>query len=915
MVEPESADPDSPTRNIEPAATTTRLGNDRAATRWVTRILRPRSGQEPAAPTAPTVSGTAPARENTRALTRAGLTRTGPAADAAGGAAGAQAAPSWWRRLLAPLFAWFPRLVSRVVVGPAGEIDYAVPAELRRSYTVLERIGAGGEAVVYLAEPAGTARRQANGDGAADGGTGHSGTGGAPQRRVALKVYRPGHDLNRELLDRLRTRGGGDPHTPAIHGYGRARSSWGEEVAWEAQEYFAGGSLRSVMERAPVDDATARAVVAAVADCLHHWQDELQHNHTDVKPENLLVRSAEPPVFALTDFGGAVRATMSRVYGGLAITEAYAAPEVVEGRREAPAAWWSLGIMVHELIAGRRPERGENWLTARSTEIDVSAITDESWRLLARGLLTPAPSARWGHDQVRQWLAGERPAIAKPRRHAPIRFADASHDDPPSLAFDLLDRWDRGEVWLRTHWPTLRTWLDREVNDYTFDRGYLTGLDAHPERVHLAISALAARFVPGMPPRFRGLEISAEGVLALAQGGHSRHAVLREALELGALDLAAKHWCGHPGCRAEAAGRCAPLEHVQHEVPLIMRQVEATVGGLASGPAGAAGAADLPGHAWDGAWALATELVLSPDAASRERGVLRAQSWHPRHRSPAPHVDWWREQRDTGLRRRSGDVAANAALVTASLLLPVATRLGAVQRERDRQDSRARRRDRWAAVSGAAADRWQRVRERAGGGTPADDESGGGRPGTAPYGWAGNAYGRPLTEAEQRKARRREEKERTRVNRSMRQIERAQGAGRCRRFAYPAAAVGFADALGRLVRSGGFYPERPGPLADAYTGWVEFTRSTAVSGISGAADAVVGLLPAGISAQWWLPALLGVLLVVLGRTAAGQARARTRLMAYRLAVAGSVAMLLVVVSTGLLMVGAAVLIPLYNLLG
>ncbi|MFD0776149.1 protein kinase, partial [Streptomonospora algeriensis] len=434
-------------------------------------------------------------------------------------------APSWWRRLLAPLFSWFPRLLARVVVGPAGDIDYAVPAELRRSYTVLKRIGAGGEAVVYLAEPAGAGRTRSRGRSGASEGSGKQ----EDRRCVALKVYRPGHDINRELLDRLRARGQDDPHTPAIHGYGRARSSWDEDVAWEAQEYFPAGSLRSIIDRAPVDDAAARAVVAAVADCLHHWQERLQHNHTDVKPENLLIRSTEPWVFALTDFGGAVRATMSRVYGGLAVTEAYAAPEMIEGRREAPAAWWSLGVMVHELLTGRRPECGENWLTARRSEVDVSAVTDESWRLLVRGLLTPAPSARWGCAEVRQWLAGERPSIARPRKHAPVHFADASHYDPPSLAFDLLDRWDRGEVWLRTHWPILRTWLDREVNDYTFDRAYLTDLDARPERVHLAISALAARFVPGMPPRFRGLEVGAEGVLALAGGGSSRHAVLREA--------------------------------------------------------------------------------------------------------------------------------------------------------------------------------------------------------------------------------------------------------------------------------------------------------------------------------------------------------------------------------------------------
>ncbi|MDA0565367.1 protein kinase [Streptomonospora sp. S1-112] len=899
MVHPESSDPDSPTRKVEPVAATTRLDPRRARTRWVTRILRPggeRAGADPAeAPTTPhTPAGASGgATRVLRAATRTLRRPAAPGVPGPAGASGSAAGPApWWRRLLAPLVSWFPRLIARVVVGPAGEIDYAVPAQLRRDYRVLSHIGAGGEAVVYLAEPLGGE--------------------GAPAR-VALKVYRPGHDVNRELLDRLRARGAADPHTPAIHGYGRARSAWGEDVAWEAQEYFAEGSLRTVLEKGPVDEARARAIVAGIAECLHHWQETLQHNHTDVKPENLLIRSLDPPVFALTDFGGAVRATMSRVYGGLAITEDYAAPEVIEGRREAPAAWWSLGVMVHELVTGRRPERGENWLTARTTEVDVSAIADESWRLLARGLLTPAPSARWGHSEVVQWLAGERPRIVTPHSHAPIRFADASHDDPPSLAFDLLDRWDRGEVWLRTHWPTLRTWLDREVNDYTFDRSYLTDLDAHPERVHLAISALAARYVPGMPPRYRGLEVSAEGVLALAQGDRSRHGVLREALEMGALTLAARHWCGHPGCRAEGSGRCALLEHVQHEAPLIMRQVRATVDHLAAGPAGAAGAADLPEHAWDGAWAQAVELVLDPEAGGRARRLLRAQSWHPRHRSPAPLVDWWREQRDTGLRRRSTETATHAALVSANLLLPVAVRLGEVQRERDRRDSRSRRRDRWAAVSGAAADRWERVRERLNAGVPGPHDPS--RPGAQRGPWGTAPYGAPLSEADRARARRREEAERRRVDRGMQQIERAMGAGRARRFAYPAAVVGLVDGLGRALRADGFYPDPGGPFAGAYESMVEFTRTPLVTAVADAAGAVVGLVPGVTEARWWPPVVLAVVLLVLGRVSAGKARARVRLTAYRLAVAGSVLMAVVALSTGLLTPAAGVLIPLYNIFG
>lgn len=902
MVTPDPGDENAPTQRIEPTAPTTRIGPDEdrtraARTHRATRVFRP--GTAPGGDTEPT-RVSSPAADRTSVLPGAGQADATRTADAAPGARPARTIPGdgrtdgrapWWRTLFGPLLDWMARLVSRVVVGPASDLDYAVPAELRRRYRVLDHIGAGGEAVVYLAEPT-----------------------DSPGRRLALKVYRPGHDINRELLDRLRARGTASPHTPAIQGYGTAASSWGEDLAWEAQEYFSHGSLRALIDQAPLPDDRARAVVSAVAECLHHWQDELQHNHTDVKPENLLVRSLDPPVVALTDFGGAVRATMSRVYGGLAVTEDYAAPEVVEGRREAPAAWWSLGVIVHELVAGRRPERGGNWLTARNTEVDISAITDERWRLLARGLLTLAPSARWGYDEVAQWLTGERPQIRAVKRLRPIEFAGANHEDPPSLAFDLLDRSETGAMWLRTHWSQLRSWLDREVNDYTFDRAYLTGLDAHPEQAHVAISALAARYVPGMPPRFRGHEISADGLLDLATGDASRHAVVREAVTSGAVGLGAQHWCPHPACRSGGSGRCALLERVQHEVPLIMRKVSENVDQLVgSGP-------DAPRrpdtHETDTAWARAVELVLLPDTASRSRSLLRRQSWHPRQRTAAPHAPWWAEQRRLALRDANGRdaLATRAALITAVLLLPEAARVGGAVAERERADGRARRQDRWASLAGSAGERWSQVREKAAGvrrraaGASPPGQSGGA---TAPHPYNPAGPQDPSLDPREQERRRR------RADKTMGQIQRAMKAGACRRFAYPAALLGLLDGLGRVVRpQEGFYPESEF-VTSAYTGLLDASNGAVLGWLSEVTGAVTGLLPGDTGAAWWLPVLLSVLLVALGRSAASRkptSRARRRLGAFRLAVVGTLFMVVVLLSTGLLALGSGVLIPLDGLL-
>ena len=91
-------------------------------------------------------------------------------------------------------------------------------------------------------------------------------------------------------------------------------------AAYELLEYVPGGTLEDLLRRGPLPMSDVRRIVAQVADALHgiHAQRIL---HRDLKPDNVLVRSAQPLALALTDFGIASFATATQHFTSAARTD------------------------------------------------------------------------------------------------------------------------------------------------------------------------------------------------------------------------------------------------------------------------------------------------------------------------------------------------------------------------------------------------------------------------------------------------------------------------------------------------------------------------------------------------------------------------------------------------------------------
>ncbi len=271
------------------------------------------------------------------------------------------------------------------------------------NYRLVQRLGAGGFAEVYLGE-----HRYL-------------------KRQVAIKVLLvslAGDDKESErFLSEAQTMAAlKHPHIIGCLDFGIEYT-----IPYIVMDYASGGTLRDLHPEGDlVPLETVVAYVEQIADALQYAHDQ-GVIHLDVKPENMLM--GEGGDILLSDFGLArfTRSVSKRVTS-LIGTISYMAPEYIQRRPQATSDQYSLAMVAYEWLTGVRPFDGD----------DERIVAGQQLQTLPPSLRDFVPTLPAAVDEVIRASLAKKPEERYPRIGEFARALSLAADSGVDEEFDLV---------------------------------------------------------------------------------------------------------------------------------------------------------------------------------------------------------------------------------------------------------------------------------------------------------------------------------------------------------------------------------------------------------------------------------------------------------------------------------------------
>ena len=262
-------------------------------------------------------------------------------------------------------------------MSPEGLLDHR--------YQLLERIGGGGMAEVYLAEDT------------------------LLTRRVAVKILRSQYTGDEDFVARFRQEARAaarlsHPNIVSIFDVGCA-----EDTHYIVMEYVSGETLKDFIKRdGTLSPQIVLELAYQVAAALKHAHDN-KIIHCDIKPHNILI--SRDGLAKVTDFGiaRAVSSQTSTQVAGVLGSVHYLSPEQARGYGvDAQSDIYSLGVVMYEMLSGAPPFDGPSAISIAMKHLqeqpkplaEIAPSTPQALIDLVQKAMAKKPQERFATAQV-----------------------------------------------------------------------------------------------------------------------------------------------------------------------------------------------------------------------------------------------------------------------------------------------------------------------------------------------------------------------------------------------------------------------------------------------------------------------------------------------------------------------------------